>query len=140
MASFIILSDLFFVQVVLSVCVIVFLGTCLGQRQGVRQGQRTEESQANGQQRGGCSLFQGCLRFPSIPNPIDKFRFHVLNLETKKDFYLKTRSKVNFKVGKVRKVFGVKNAIFNLVPAKLQFEIDAIRGAQAFLDAKLAAK
>ena len=53
---------------------------------------------------------------------------------------LSFRSKVNFKVGKVRTLYGFKKAIFNLVPAKLQFEIEAIRGAQAFLDAKLAAK
>merc|ERR1719471_1143578 len=99
--------------VVLSVCVVLIVEVSCQQ-----QGQQTEDNRVNGQQQQQqqqqqpCSAFQGCIQSP----------------------------RVNFKVQKIRTIYGIKNAIIDFIPAKLQLEIDAIRGVQGLLNAKAAAK
>ena len=98
------------------------------------QGQQNENNQDNGQQTRGCQLINGCFGFQHTFDPIGKITGkinHKIN---------KVRTILDFKGNKIRKIFDVKRTIKNFIPAKLQFEIDAIRGIQSALDAKLAVK
>merc|ERR1712117_532833 len=109
-------------SVVMSVC-LLSLDQALGQRQ-------TEDNRSNGQAGQSCSIFNGCIGFQHRFDPIGKIN-QKLN---------KIKGIFGFKANKIRKVFDVKNAVAELVPAKLQLEIDTIRGVQSALSAKLAVK
>ena len=140
----------------MSVCVVLVVDVSCQQ-----QGQQTEDNRVNGQQQQQqqqpCSPFQGCIQSPRLNfNPIDKFRSASRTFASaakylkdaiaykKKTFFIFLnyifRNKVNFKVQKIRTIYGIKNAIIDFIPAKLQLEIDAIRGVQGLLNAKAAAK
>ena len=101
-------------QLVLSVCLAFLIGT---------KAQQTENSRSNGQ---GCQP-PFCFNFDHIFDPIGKKigKFNAI---------------IGFKTNKINKVLGFKNAVKSFIPVKLQFEIDAIRSAQAVLEAKLQAK
>ena len=108
------LRIIFFSQLVLSVCLAFLIGT---------EAQETEYNRSNGQ---GCQP-PFCFNFDHIFDPIGKKigKFNAI---------------VGFKTNKINKVLGFKNAVKSFIPVKLQFEIDAIRSAQAVLEAKLQAK
>ena len=112
---------------VLSFCLVL-----LSFGSGVRG--QNENNQDNGQESRGCQLLQGCLGFQHTFDPVGKITGginHKIN---------KFRTILDIKGKKIRKIFDVKRTIKNFIPAKLQFEIDAIRGIQGALDAKLALK
>ena len=88
------------------------------------EGQQAENNRNNGQT--GCQP-PFCFNFDHVFDPIGKKigKFNAI---------------VGFKTNKINKIIGLKNSIKNLKNNKLQFEIEAIRSAQQFLDAKLQAK